>query len=126
MTSLAIYAPIEPGMRDVVAFQARVSGTAHPSRRNWQSLANRFGCTVLTSQPFFAGRVHDYFAFLLMRGLTWVFNPQRHLVRGTNAVRFDMDFPTETTSPLCPAVLKSVFKRPGEHSSCVRTTILVF
>jgi hypothetical protein len=89
ITSLAVYAAIEPGMREVVAFHARVSG-ADPSRRNWQSLAKRFGYTVLMSKPSFAGRVHDYFAFLLMRGLTWVFNPQRRLVCVTNAVRFDI------------------------------------
>jgi hypothetical protein len=90
LASLAVFIAIEPEMRDVTAFHARVYRAVRLGKRDRESALARQGFSVFERQASFLGRAHDFFELFLIRALLWVFNPQRPSRSLGHVRRFDI------------------------------------
>lgn len=92
LAELAAYVETNPGMRDVVAFRARVA-FANPGRQQkMRRIADRFGFMRLRAPPPtpLGRRIHDFFDDYWLVGLVWTFNPRA--LRRRAIVRLREDF----------------------------------
>lgn len=69
LSSLAVFIAIEPEMRDVTAFHARVCRVVRVGSRDPGSVVKPQGFTVFLRQPTLLGRAHDFFELFLVRAL---------------------------------------------------------
>jgi YkoP domain len=117
LASLAVWAAINPELRDVRAFHARVCRALHGGRKEGDPLLERQGFTVLPRRPPLPGRIHDFLERMLMRALVWRFNPSPPHRRRMIA-RFDIwisrDDLIRRYGPVAAAA--ETHKRPGVGS----------
>ncbi len=90
LSSLAVFIAIEPQMREVTAFHARLYRARNLGSKDDQSVLERQGFSVFQRHASVVGRAHDYFELYLVRALVWVFNPQRPSRARGHVCRFDI------------------------------------